>query len=198
MCVGCNNAAALLISSTLLANQLRECAISPDFAIGTIARPRKTGAPHDLDKVRQLPCPSVLCVAKVTSPAISAGAASMAADRVKPAAGTLGTPAPIPPRYVRKHELPGRLAPSARPNRRKRIGAATGRLSVAGQDHADSSDFMPGRHWCDAAVRICGGLSGWATTPVCPASFRPAASIRAIATAYTRPCSIRLASTARL
>jgi len=48
MCIGCNGAAALLIWSTFLANQLRECAISPDSAIGTIGQPGKSDTPYEI------------------------------------------------------------------------------------------------------------------------------------------------------
>ncbi len=62
------------------------------------------------------------------------------ARSIGPVAGTLRSRALIPPRHARKHELSGRLVPSARPNRRKCIGAAVARLSMTGQDRADSSD----------------------------------------------------------
>jgi len=91
MCIGCNGAAALSVCSAFLANQLRECAISPDSAIGTIGPPGKNGTLHGLGEVCPPPCCPLLSVARVISPTISPGAAWMAADRVEPVAG-----APMP------------------------------------------------------------------------------------------------------
>jgi hypothetical protein len=53
--------------------------------------------------------------------------------------------------WPKKHELPARLVPAARPNRRECIGAALVRLPVTGQDHADSSDFRFSRTFDDRA-----------------------------------------------
>jgi hypothetical protein len=101
----------------------------------------------------------------------------MAAERVEPVAGSLRSRPLIPARRAGKHESPGRLEPRAGPNRRKCVGEALARHSMTGQDHAESSDFMPGHYCDDAAARFCGALFGWATTPVCPARFRSAAPI---------------------
>jgi hypothetical protein len=73
-----------------LARQLRECAISPDFAIGTIGQPGKSntlyeirstkseigtvGRPRQSDRIRLRPraalCSSVLSAAGVISPTV--------------------------------------------------------------------------------------------------------------------------------
>ncbi len=52
MCIGCNSAAALLIWSTFLANQLRECAICPGPAIGTIGQSGKNGPDRSCGTIR--------------------------------------------------------------------------------------------------------------------------------------------------
>ncbi len=85
-CIGCNGATALLIWSGIRANQLHECAIFPDFAIGTIGQAGKTGTLRGPVEVCQLPYPSVLPAARATAPTVSPDAASMADDRVEPAA----------------------------------------------------------------------------------------------------------------
>jgi hypothetical protein len=48
MCIGCNGAAALSVCSAFLASRLRECAISPDSAIGTIGRREKSDTPYEI------------------------------------------------------------------------------------------------------------------------------------------------------
>jgi hypothetical protein len=60
MRIDCNGGAALTICSAFLAIQLRECAVSPDFAIGTIGNACKTGTRRNVGRVRQLSGRSLL------------------------------------------------------------------------------------------------------------------------------------------